>query len=490
MKKVTNRRMLAVAALMTCSLASQVMAAPQYDQSGKTNVATSGDVTYFDKYLVLDDNANVPHYTSYYTVTAGNPVSATASTPEVFAGVDAANITITQPDEFYPGQTTYQEVQLGDTVEFDANQKYAKQSIKLSFENVTYTQPGIYRYIVTEEARTVDQQSITNDSDQSRFLDVYVETKETGELDIVGYVFHDDDSVETLKDEPTFAIVAAEDLLRNGEYYIQDSTAVLGDFGVLTDSTGKVFRSATQTEIDSAIENKTSNLYSATQTLKDAGFKNLYSTYDILLEKQVTGNQGNREEYFEFTVTISGGVPNSRYHVDLTNATADNIPYTLNGVNTTTKSNISQLTKGEILTNTGDTLGENQSEYYFTTDNNGAKTLTFYLKDDQRIEIWGLTEDMSYTVTESAKTGEGYDISYRQDTTQNTRDVSKQQKVADAVTSVTKMGASDDTVIYDNYRNGVVPTGVVMTAAPFALAMGLAGGTLVLGRKRKKKDIK
>ena len=51
------------------------------------------------------------------------------------------------------------------------------------------------------------------------------------------------------------------------------------------------------------------------------------------------------------------------------------------------------------------------------------------------------------------------------------------------------MGESDDTVIYDNYRNGVVPTGIVLTAAPFAVAAGLAGGFLFVGgKKRKKKE--
>ena len=193
MRKFRKRHVLVAAALMTCSLSSQIMAAPQYDQAGKTNVSTNGDVTYFDKYLVIDDNADVPHYTSYYTVTAGQPVAGTATTPEVFAGVNANNITISQPAEFAPGQTTYQNVQLGDTVKFDAAQKYAKQSVKMSFENVTYSQPGIYRYIVTEKARLTTDQGITNDTDTSRFLDVYVETKETGELDVVGYVFHDDD---------------------------------------------------------------------------------------------------------------------------------------------------------------------------------------------------------------------------------------------------------------------------------------------------------
>lgn len=488
MRNLKKRHVLVAATLMTCSLASQIMAAPVYDTNNKTNTATNGAVTCFDKYLVLDDNANVPHYLSYYSVTAGPTVAGTDTTPEVFSGVDAGNISIKQDHEFYPGQTTYQSVQLGDTVTFRQDQKYAKQNVTMDFSNVTYNQPGIYRYIVTEKARTADQQGITNDSDRSRYMDVYVETEENGKLGVVGYVFHEDEAVGTLADEPNFTVVPAAELLRNGEYYVQDNNAVVGKLGVLTDRTGKKYRPATQNEINAAIENGTSNLYSAVKTMKDAGFQNLYSTYDILLEKQVTGNQGNRAEYFQFNVTISGGVPNSRYHVDLTNATANNIPYTLNGVNTTTVSNIqNQLTKGEILTNTGDSLGEHQSEYYFTTDSKGAANLTFYLKDDQCIEIWGLTEDMSYEITEVAKRGEGYDISYRQDVNQNTHKVSGQQKVASA-TAHAKMGATDDTVVYENYRNGVVPTGIVMTAAPFVFAMGLTGGALVLGKRRKKRN--
>lgn len=289
--------------------------------------------------------------------------------------------------------------------------------------------------------------------------------------------------METLADEPTFELVKAADLLRNGEYYVQDDSATTGSNGVLVDAAGKKYRPAKQSEIDAAITNNNSTLYSAVKTLKDAGFQNLYTTYDVLLEKQVTGNQGNREEYFQFNVTVSGGVANSRYHVDLTNATPENITYTTNGVNTDTKSNIAQLTKGEVLKNTGDTNFE--SEYYFTTDATGSANLTFYLKDDQFVEIWGLTKDMSYSVTEVDKAGEGYDISYKQDTEQNNHNVAGPK--VDSATVTTQMGDSDDTVVYNNYRNGVVPTGIIMTAAPFVTAAGLASGMLVIGKKKRKK---
>ena len=478
-----NRKVLVAAALMTCAMSSQVIAAPTYGQSGKTNKPINGATTCFDKYLVLDDNADVPNYKSVYTIAPGNAVAGTKDTPEVFAGISADKISITQDNAFVPGQVTYQNVQLGDTVKFADNQKYAKQNVTMDFGNVTYTQPGIYRYIVNETPATPAQQGITNDADTSRFLDVYVETEEDGKLGVVGYTFHKDEAVGTLADEPTFELVKAADLLRNGEYYVQEDSATTGSNGVLVDAAGKKYRPAKQSEIDAAITNNNSTLYSAVKTLKDAGFQNLYTTYDVLLEKQVTGNQGNREEYFQFNVTVSGGVANSRYHVDLTNATKDNITYITNGINPETKSNVEQLTKGEVLKNTGDTNFE--SEYYFETDATGSANLTFYLKDDQFIEIWGLTKDMSYSVTEVDKAGEGYDISYKQDTEQNIHNVAGPK--VDSATVTTQMGDSDDTVVYNNYRNGVVPTGIILTAAPFVTAAGLASGMLIIGKKKRKK---
>lgn len=105
-----NRKVLVAAALMTCAMSSQVIAAPTYGQSGKTNKPINGATTCFDKYLVLDDNADVPNYKSVYTIAPGNAVAGTKDTPEVFAGINADKISITQDNAFAPGQVTYQNV--------------------------------------------------------------------------------------------------------------------------------------------------------------------------------------------------------------------------------------------------------------------------------------------------------------------------------------------------------------------------------------------
>lgn len=46
MRKFHNRKMLAAATIMSCMMASQVIAAPAYNQSGKSNQATTGAITW------------------------------------------------------------------------------------------------------------------------------------------------------------------------------------------------------------------------------------------------------------------------------------------------------------------------------------------------------------------------------------------------------------------------------------------------------------
>ena len=101
---------------------------------------------------------------------------------------------------------------------------------------------------------------------------------------------------------------------------------------------------------------------------KSKGFTNTYTTYDLTLEKNVTGNQGDREKYFEFTVVISNAVEGTKYSVDVT-----------------TDADANPTVDGDEKTNS-DTLivGENRTV-----------TATYYLKHGQSIKIQGLTEDTS-----------------------------------------------------------------------------------------------
>lgn len=51
MRKFHNRKMLAAATIMSCMMASQVIAAPAYNQSGKSNQATTGRRRSAERYL-------------------------------------------------------------------------------------------------------------------------------------------------------------------------------------------------------------------------------------------------------------------------------------------------------------------------------------------------------------------------------------------------------------------------------------------------------
>ena len=148
-------------------------------------------------------------------------------------------------------------------------QKYALKTATLDFSKVQFTEPGVYRYILTESGVN---QGITNDADLTRVVDVYVNDATTAEgksLTIAGYVLH-----SSVDDEPNVAA---------GE-----------DFG----STGA---------------------YVAT---KSQGFTNTYDTSDLTLRKQVTGNQASRDKYFEFTLNIDKAQPNTKYDVMIDDADA------------------------------------------------------------------------------------------------------------------------------------------------------------------------
>ncbi|MEE3406162.1 MAG: FctA domain-containing protein, partial [Acutalibacteraceae bacterium] len=168
----------------------------------------SQNVTMIDKYLVMDVNANVPNASfdfsiapydsssaekTVITAASGtnlaviNGVTTQTSGTLDFKAADAANTGSAAAGvaTFAQGDTTVTEGAAGaDTavVWQDAtagNEKYAKKTLTLDFSTVQFTEPGVYRYLITE---TGSNQGVTNDTgvtgeDQNtyRTLDVYVE---------------------------------------------------------------------------------------------------------------------------------------------------------------------------------------------------------------------------------------------------------------------------------------------------------------------------
>lgn len=185
---------------------------------------------------------------------------------------------------------------------------------------------------------------------------------------------------------------------------------------------------------------------------KSQGFTNSYDTSDITIRKEVSGNQASRNKYFEFTVNIAGAVPGTVYDVDLTKAEA------------TTQSNAATIKDNEGKTNPA-TL---------TVGKDGTVTQKFYLAHGQEIKIQGIAKDSTYNVTENA---EDY------------------KSTAAGVTDYTD--ATNGTVVstdlktsYLNTRDGVIPTGVIMTVAPFAAVtlLGGVGAVTMVMKKRKSSE--
>ena len=398
---------IALASVMTMSMGAPVFAAEYNTVIGGTATTT------FDKYLVMDKQAEVPNASFTYAVTAGKAKAydVKGKTFEVLAGVDADKVTMAgvggtteaaaaaNTIVFKQGDATLNDENALVKNYDKATEKYAKKTATLDFSKCKFTEPGIYRYIVTESGKN---QGVTNDADATRVVDVYVNDASDGKgykLTIAGYVLH-----SNADDAPDVSL---------GE------------------------------------NNGSAGAYVGT---KSQGFTNSYDTSDITIRKEVSGNQASRNKYFEFTVNIAGAVPGTVYDVDLTKA------------ETTTQSNAATIKDNEGKTNPA-TL---------TVGKDGTVTQKFYLAHGQEIKIQGIAKDSTYNVTENA---EDY------------------KSTAAGVTDYTD--ATNGTVVstdlktsYLNTRDGVIPTGVIMTVAPFAAVtlLGGVGAVTMVMKKRKSSE--
>ena len=413
---------IALASAMTMSMGTPVFAL-QRDNVYSTEIGGEKTTT-FDKYLVMDKQAEVPNASFTYAVTAGTAKAYDVAGKKfaVLAGVDADKVTMAGVGTKTANTITYKQ---GDATLNDANalvkdydnatEKYAKKTATLDFSACRFTEPGIYRYIVTESGTN---QAVTNDADATRVVDVYVnDASDNAEdrtvsidykLKIAGYVLH-----SNADDAPDVSL---------GE------------------------------------NNGSAGSYVAT---KSQGFTNSYDTSDIFIAKHVSGNQASRDKYFEFTVKITDAVPGTVYDVDLSDADA------------TTKTNAATITANEGKTNPA-TL---------TVGADGTVTQKFYLAHNQSIVIQGVAKDSKYKVTENAEDYKSTPF----DAIGADADNRVSEGSADATSGT--VASKDIYTGYVNTRDGVIPTGVIMTVAPFAAVTLLGGaGAVTMVMKKKKSE--
>jgi len=504
MKKLDTKKIL-VAGASLAMIGAQGLPIAAENQGLQYTPIAGEQVPLFKKYLVLDNAAQVPNVTFNYTVSKpadvgtsanGRPLAvlASAGNMEIYVGVGAPTLSTAA---FSAADVKLTEKANGDDFVLDAGESYVRKIVNIDFTGVEFPEPGIYRYIITEEKLTGEKNAFLYDTQDSgahageeaaesrngsrkRILDVYVIEKDADNvngghlqvgveeglgsarsngLTVDGYVLHDWDT-------------DIDAILANATNGSQDATRAA--------DTGKGWLATDVAD-------------------KSDGFVNEYLTQDLIFGKEVIGNQGSRDKYFEFTLNLGNLDPNSEYVIDLICAEA------------TSGSNTATIAANQDKNNyvDGQLASDGSGQYVLKANAEGTITQKFYLKDGQYIRIQGLAIGSTYQVTEAEEdykkiekiqaglnktaravvNGVGTSIANGAVIESFLDNLSG--TIAEEVASpVAGDNVGDIFTGFTNQRQGTIPTGVMMTVLPGAMVVlsGGAGVWFLMAKKREDEE--
>ena len=324
---------------------------------GTTAITVSAETTYepiggsatLVKNLVVDSDANIPDITFTYFIRRGAPKDATATTIEILEARQAGSI----GTAIFSNADTANAIN-GLPTDADpsnptAGKKYVQKSVSITFPVGTFTKPGVYRFVINETNNALP--GVTYDSNLTRYLDVFV--------------------------------VADNNVLSVDSYVLRDAETDIGINGAYTSNPDE----------------------------KSSGYINTLTQYDFDFSKTISGNQGDKNKRFNFTLNITGANPGT-------------YPIIANDV----EGNPTSITVGA----NGIAIGE-----YSLTDGSTVKVIGLNAG-----AVCNVTEDpVDYTATHSLD--------------------------GNSVDSGNSSGAvtldSDHSVAFTNTRNGIIPTGIIMT---------------------------
>ncbi|MBQ8967143.1 hypothetical protein [Ruminococcus sp.] len=420
--------------------------------AGNDYTALTGvsDTTTFDKYLVMKKDASVPAGTVTYTIAADEDVDATDGKMPILAGVNgikfvkqnsADTVAISGENKvatltFASSDTAVAEAaaDADDTIiwstEDTSDEKAAVKSVGIDISECSFDEPGIYRWVITEECNIP---GVTNDvgkGTEERYLDVYI-VDNNGVLEFNSFVIHTTDEA------------AGRNILESGSY---KDAASLGDEDP-----------------------------DETADQKSTGFTNAYETYNLEFGKEVTGNQGSKDKRFAFTVKTENANEATVYQLEgnWTKEPAQTSATVYEAVAMKTANNIESLTGAQL--NAGYTFYLRDGEY--------VKILG--------LEAVAGDDKVSYEITEAAEeyvSSEGTDkVAVDAQGTEGEADY-----VAAKLHDDDTDGNIVDKDIYTgftNNRTGVIPTGVILSvAAPAAVGVGVISLIAALNLRKKRED--
>lgn len=182
--------------------------------AAETYTPVQGTEFKFGKYLVMENDASVPNVTFDFKVAPASGTDLNNSDESAFSlyagpsGIkfktDAEeSVTVSGESDtnaqvvFLSENETIPESERGDkTISFITDssredEKYAEKTLTLDLSGVTFSKPGVYRYVITETAAG-SIAGVKPDEENKRYLDYYVLADEDGNLRVEGHVFYVD----------------------------------------------------------------------------------------------------------------------------------------------------------------------------------------------------------------------------------------------------------------------------------------------------------
>ena len=451
MKKINKLLTILIASLMVFGSAIPVAAA------NYTPVA--GTSTTLDKYLVVEKDAEIPAAEFSFSIAAGSPAEATADTVKVWAGLNPEAVKIGDVLGEQDGKVVFTageaatnanaKVALAD----DTTDKLAaKHEIYLDFRAVNFPEPGVYRYVLSEAA-AAQGSPISHDAQPLRTIDVYVEDN-NGALAVTGYVSY-------LGNVGTAAPKNAVN--PSAEWLAENPAPVVPTVADPANPTPAEEAALAQYARDKAAWDAAAlravpNGAEAEAEEKSNKYVNEMDSADLTVSKTVTGNQGSRDQYFEFTITIGNAGNGTVMTLDMSGAETE--------THENSATSFAKADMDEDNQRDDDSGNEGKAGQQIIADANGAATITVYLHHGQNVVLKGLPKGATYKVEETQAAG---------------------YTKSGEVTTATAIASEDVSVNVVNDRNGVVPTGILVSAG-LPIAVGAIAAGLFIARRNKKDE--
>lgn len=443
--------------LAACLLVTALAATPVFAGSiGPGGVdTTGGDIVTISKDIVIYNEGYNKSYSPSInytftikaaTVADGTTVTDTVGkTMIVKAGITNAIVNVDAETGKGTATVAFTSEEQSETA--DQLSMAIREDMNFAFDTTKFTAPGIYRYEINDEtaAATLIAAGIVRPSDyeSKKFLDVYViqatdpqSGNPTDGYTIAGYV---------LLDETTNSSVTPDTEKDPGfRSSVTDENEIPVPGSEVEGTPGNPTTVTTVTPGNTGITGDNSFDY--------------YYTYNVEVDKIITGNMADKNHAFPFTATLTTPA----------DTTVGATVYV--GTDKTALSASTETSFGPSLSNGGK---------YFVYGVNPLATVNVKESNDTQS-----TYTASIKVNGTAD-GTATDINYSEEKAATPIAVSNYNVEANVVPAA--ITGEDKVVEFTNDMTVGTPTGVMLVAVPFAGVAALAGGALVVSKLHSKK---